>query len=95
MDVKEEPNASPPRDSKANLQTVLNATLNPVQSGFGEILSCAYHRDVIIQLSTILQVGYCLTRFLPRLCSLGTVSDVNRQQADPVMEMVEINHGYS
>lgn len=55
--MKEEPNASPPRDSKSNVTTVLNAALNPVQAGFAEILNCVYHRDVIMQLSTILQVS--------------------------------------
>ncbi|XP_072935735.1 mediator of RNA polymerase II transcription subunit 12 isoform X2 [Epargyreus clarus] len=55
VQVKEE-NCSPQRDTKATLNTVITAALNPVQVGFGEILNCAYHRDVIIQLATILQI---------------------------------------
>lgn len=55
MPVKEENGASP-SDTKATVNAVITAALNPVQVGFGEILNCAYHRDVIIQLATILQV---------------------------------------
>lgn len=55
IQVKEE-STSANRDSKATLNAVLNASLNPVQVGFGEILNCSYHRDVIIQLATILQI---------------------------------------
>lgn len=55
VQVKEEV-GSPPRDIKTTLTTVIQSSLNPVQVGFGEILNCAYHRDVIIQLATILQV---------------------------------------
>lgn len=55
VQVKEE-RASPARDTKATLTTVVAAAMNPVQIGFGEILNCSYHRDVIIQLATILQV---------------------------------------
>ncbi|CAH4017296.1 unnamed protein product [Pieris brassicae] len=53
--VKEE-NESPTRDTKTTLNTVITASLNPVQVGFGEILNCSFHRDVIIQLGTILQI---------------------------------------
>ncbi|XP_068629231.1 mediator of RNA polymerase II transcription subunit 12-like isoform X2 [Battus philenor] len=57
MDVQiKEENGSPPRDQKAILNTVITSALNPVQVGFGEILNCAYHRDIIIQLATILQI---------------------------------------
>lgn len=56
VQVKEE-NESPPRDNKPTITSVITASLNPVQVGFGEILNCAYHRDVIIQLATILQVS--------------------------------------
>ncbi|XP_063890772.1 mediator of RNA polymerase II transcription subunit 12 isoform X1 [Helicoverpa armigera] len=55
VQVKEE-RASPARDIKTTLTTVVAAAMNPVQVGFGEILNCAYHRDVIIQLATILQI---------------------------------------
>ncbi|XP_045454352.1 mediator of RNA polymerase II transcription subunit 12-like [Melitaea cinxia] len=55
VQVKEEV-GSPPRDTKTTLTTVIQSSLNPVQVGFGEILNCAYHRDVIIQLATILQI---------------------------------------
>lgn len=55
VQVKEE-RASPARDTKTTLTTVVAAAMNPVQVGFGEILNCAYHRDVIIQLATILQI---------------------------------------
>ncbi|XP_026323526.1 mediator of RNA polymerase II transcription subunit 12-like isoform X6 [Hyposmocoma kahamanoa] len=55
VQVKEE-NESPPRDNKPTITSVITASLNPVQVGFGEILNCAYHRDVIIQLATILQI---------------------------------------
>ncbi|CAH2068907.1 unnamed protein product, partial [Iphiclides podalirius] len=55
VQVKEE-NGSPPRDTKTALNTVITAALNPVQVGFGEILNCAYHRDIIIQLASILQI---------------------------------------
>lgn len=55
VQVKEEA-ASPPRDTKATLTTVIASAMNPVQVGFGEILNCSFHRDVIIQLATILQV---------------------------------------
>lgn len=57
VQVKEENGASP-RDSKSTLNTVTAAALNPVQVGFGEILNCCFHRDVIIQLATILQVNF-------------------------------------
>ncbi|CAG9782844.1 unnamed protein product [Diatraea saccharalis] len=56
VQVKEE-NDAPPRDQKTTLTTVIAAALNPVQVGFGEVLNCQYHRDVIIQLATILQVS--------------------------------------
>ncbi|KAJ2943838.1 hypothetical protein O0L34_g8164 [Tuta absoluta] len=55
VQVKEE-NDPPPRDAKATTSSVITAALNPVQVGFGEILNCAYHRDVIIQLATVLQI---------------------------------------
>ncbi|CAH0406083.1 unnamed protein product [Chilo suppressalis] len=55
VQVKEEIE-TPPRDQKTILTTVITAALNPVQVGFGEILNCQYHRDVIIQLATILQI---------------------------------------
>ncbi|KPJ13735.1 Mediator of RNA polymerase II transcription subunit 12 [Papilio machaon] len=55
VQVKEE-RGSPPRDVKTTLNTVITAALNPVQMGFSEILNCAYHRDIIIQLATVLQV---------------------------------------
>lgn len=55
VQVKEE-RASPARETKPALATVVTAAMNPVQAGFGEILNCCYHRDVIIQLATILQV---------------------------------------
>lgn len=57
MDVVKEERPSTPRETKPNVSTVVTAALNPVQIGFGEILNCAYHRDVIIQLATILQVS--------------------------------------
>lgn len=55
VQVKEE-RGSPPRDVKTTLNTVITASLNPVQMGFSEILNCQYHRDIIIQLATVLQV---------------------------------------
>ncbi|XP_030027679.1 mediator of RNA polymerase II transcription subunit 12 isoform X3 [Manduca sexta] len=55
VQVKEE-RASPPRDVKTTLNTVITAALNPIQVGFAEVLNCAYHRDVVIQLATILQI---------------------------------------
>ncbi|XP_052753637.1 mediator of RNA polymerase II transcription subunit 12-like isoform X2 [Galleria mellonella] len=55
VQVKEE-NGPPPMDAKTTLTTVITAALNPIQVGFGEILNCSFHRDVIIQLSTILQI---------------------------------------
>lgn len=56
MDIVKEERASSPRETKATINAVVTAALNPVQIGFGEILNCAYHRDIIIQLATILQV---------------------------------------
>ncbi|XP_062528646.1 mediator of RNA polymerase II transcription subunit 12 isoform X2 [Bombyx mori] len=57
MEVQgKEDSVSPPRDVKTTVNTVINASMNPVQVGFGEILNCSFHRDVIIQLATILQV---------------------------------------
>lgn len=61
MEVQgKEDSVSPPRDVKTTVNTVINASMNPVQVGFGEILNCSFHRDVIIQLATILQVGTVL-----------------------------------
>lgn len=56
VQVKEERGASPARETKPTMPAVVAAAMNPVQVGFGEILNCAYHRDVIIQLATVLQV---------------------------------------
>ncbi|XP_048481682.1 mediator of RNA polymerase II transcription subunit 12 isoform X3 [Plutella xylostella] len=55
VQVKEESGLSP-REQKATLTAVIAAALHPVQAGFGEILNCPYHRDVIMQLGTILQI---------------------------------------
>ncbi|KAJ0181317.1 hypothetical protein K1T71_003402 [Dendrolimus kikuchii] len=56
VQVKEERVTPPPRDVKATLTTVIAASLNPIQVGFGEILNCQHHRDVLIQLATVLQI---------------------------------------
>lgn len=66
VQVKEE-HESPARDTKPTVTSVITASLNPVQVGFGEILNCAYHRDVIIQLASILQVSIFFRAMLKRL----------------------------
>lgn len=67
MDIQMKEDRSPPRDTKTTMTAVIVAAINPVQAGFGEILNCPYHRDVIIQLATVLQVCYLYCTFVPEM----------------------------
>lgn len=48
--------------SKVALSTS-TPTVCPIRQVFGELLACPHHRDVLLQLSTIIQVIKSLFRF--------------------------------
>lgn len=58
MDVKV--NTKKEREADANKNKVAlsisTPTICPVRQVFGELLACPHHRDVLLQLSTIIQV---------------------------------------